>query len=364
MKRITLFMLTAVFVFSIVGSVFAAATASRTRDFVTTDGTNTLDDNLNDALDSLAADVQSQLDGKWNNQEDLATGFGNATHYSSQAATLFGYQGYDLFAVMAGFMLGAQLPSFSPSELTEVPKKIEENGDVYAGMAAGLAIQVGINCSFLIEDLYISAKFGYLPMKLSEVDATIVTFGAMANYQLIKEQGILFDLLKWRGISVGAGLMYSSNSTTLTVDGLGSLSVPISGTGDTGGGNMTLSPSISLELSSSTFAVPIEVSTSVRLLWILNIHLGAGIDLVFGSTDITLSQASDVSLDSSYGTNSITQDGQLTVKAGTEGTAPEWARARLMTGVGLGFGPVVIDVPVTWYLSSGINVGISAGIIW
>ena len=67
-------------------------------------------------------------------QDSLAKGMANASAYASQAATLQGYQGYDIFAVMGGGMLGVQLPTFSMSEIMKVPDKMSEDMDVYAGV--------------------------------------------------------------------------------------------------------------------------------------------------------------------------------------------------------------------------------------
>jgi hypothetical protein len=49
---------------------------------------------------------------------------------------------------------------------------------------------------------------------------------------------------------------------------------------------------------------------------------------------------------------------------GSSDNGPSFARLRAMTGVGLGLGPVKIDIPLIYYFNSGMAFGVTAAIVW
>jgi hypothetical protein len=104
-------------------------------------------------------------------------------------------------------------------------------------------------------------------------------------------------------------------------------------------------------------------------LYFLNIPLGVGVDLAFGKSDIRLGLDSDISLQGSFNHESgatVYQDkpGSFSVTAGGD-MSPKFFQPKLMTGLGFTLGPVVIDIPVTWYfLDHGASVGVTLGVVW
>jgi len=321
-------------------------------------------------MSNLEAQINDAL-GDWDDQQDLALGLGNSNAYAAQAANLWGYQGYSIFAIMVGPMIGVQAPSFNVDELQNVADKIETEGDVYAGMGIGSAVNVGvriptfvkklIGLGFLDNNLYVNVKYFGYSMEVDDFDADTKTFGFGINYQLFKPRKLPLGVLKWRGLSVGTGLLYNSNEVNLTLEGLADIRENISGTVD-----MVLDPSITLGIDTTSYTIPFEVSTSLRLLWVLNLTLGAGVDFNFGNTDITIKQFSDIYVEDG-GVEIVAGDysrGSAAIDASTTDVSPSLTRARLMAGVGLSLGPVVVDMPVAWYLNSGASVGIQAGIVW
>ncbi|NLV67608.1 MAG: hypothetical protein GXY14_08015, partial [Spirochaetes bacterium] len=56
-------------------------------------------------------------------------------------------------------------------------------------------------------------------------------------------------------------------------------------------------------------------------------------------------------------------EGDIDIDAGTSNEADKY-RFKGMVNVGVGFGPVFVDVPITFYLDNGYAVGLSAGIVW
>ncbi len=171
--------------------------------------------------------------GKYGYTPKLAEGFSNANAYAASAGTIQGYQNYSLFSISTGVMVGIQAPSLHPSDykFSEIRRKIENEGDVYTGASAGVCLlNLGIKADFLVPDLYFNIKFGTLhvkPMAELDVKSTMVGFGV--NYALVKAHNVFGDetwvrreliggLAKWRGLSVGAGFIYSNNRVAFKMD--------------------------------------------------------------------------------------------------------------------------------------------------
>ncbi len=312
-------------------------------------------------MDSFISTAQTQILDKIKSQGQLAKGMANAAAYSSQAGTLQGYQGYDIAAVMVGGMLGVQLPTLSIGDLTAVPGKIEQEMDVYAGVAMGAAVNVGINAGYfglhpLNRDLYFNIKFMKFDQDLSEVSASMTTFGLGAAWQVLGVRGFGGGMVKWRGVSVGTGFTMNKNETNITLaEGLPAVDTQY----------LRLEPELNIGLSSSAYSIPFEASTSVQLLWVLNVNAGVGMDFNFGHGDVIInSPARIMAKGQALGTGVDEEIGTLTVDASTLDQSPSAVRMRLMTGIGFNFGPVKIDIPLTWYMSSGLSLGITGGVVW
>lgn len=316
-----------------------------------------LNTQLNAAFLILKTNVSNRLD-IYSDMPDLAKGFNNANAYAAQAGTLQGYQNYSLFAVSTGIMLGAQLPG-GLNTMKDIGSKIEDEGDLYAGLSAGLSIiNVGINAKFLLPGLYLNAKFGVLPtIKSGDFKFKSSLVGIGANYAIIEPKSVGIGLVKWRGLYAGAGIIYLSNTVDDKVS-LGDETVALGGAYSSY--SINSDPSFILGLHIKTVSIPLDITTAVQLLWVLNLTLGAGLDFNFGKTDIIIAQESKVNL---VGYPTL-QDGKLIIDGSTRGKSPSIVRARITSGLGFNLGPVKLDIPVTYYLTSGFAVGITAGFVW
>ena len=328
--------------------------------------TVSLNDPLNVIPDPAQATVESDIAtavagqlGQYDNMPDLARGFGNANTYASHAATLRGYQGYEIFAIAVGSMLSVQAPSDAPMFFTSLQDELD-TGDVYAGVGGNPAVvQAGLNLGFIIDGLHIAFKFGKFDYGIDKsaykVDYESNLFGVLLNYQLINEKAILSRILLWRGLSLESGFIYSNNIVSFykDIDAL----APFTSAGYT----VEVDPSIDLVLDTKTVVVPIEIYSSIRLLYILNIGVGGGVDYVpYGRTSFTLKSAGAMKV-----TAPVAVDGTATIDAGTSDIVPDKYRPKLMINFGLSAGPVFIDVPATYYFTdNGYAVGLSAGMAW
>ncbi len=300
----------------------------------------------------------------------LGGAFANAGVFSNHAATQRGYQGYDLFAITVGTMFATQLPTMDFGKLSDIGDDIKNEGDVEAGLGWQLwAAQAGINSKFLLDGLYLGLKFGYMKYDLAVGDHTTkidyLSLGVVANYQIFRERSLL-GLLVWRGLSVGSGLLYQKNSTAFVykVDRITEDVNYDLGGGVTGISTIVLDPNVKFGLDSNLVTIPVELTTAVRLLYVLNISVGFGFDINFGSSDLIVAFGS--SIDTQNLPAGVQQDtaGTIITDAGSPGAKPKAFAAKAMAGIGIGIGPVVVDIPVTYYFNNGISVGLSVGFVW
>ena len=115
-------------------------------------------------------------------------------------------------------------------------------------------------------------------------------------------------------------------------------------------------------VESHTFTIPVDVMTSVQLLWVLNFTLGTGIDFTFGKTDINLNADGDIAIDGYAGAYT---PGSFYINGGTKGQHPSFAHYRINSGIGFNIAVVKIDVPIVWYpFDKAAAVGVTAGVVW
>lgn len=316
---------------------------------------------LNDLKTAIENELeQHQLD-QYSHMPKLTQGFANANTYASGASTMRGYQGYDLFGVSIGTMFSVQAPSSDLTFYKDLQDDLDE-GDIYAGMGANLLSgQMGINLSFLVNDLYMAFRFSKFNTTLGSkeddfkigLDSSL--FGILLNYQLIRQQSILGRSMLWRGISIESGFIYSKNKTSFYQE-MEEIQVP------GGGYTADVDPSFDFIINNKSYIIPVELYTSIRLLYVLNLGVGAGFDFVAGGN-------SKLSLESAGGAIVTTagiyegEKGKITIDSGTKADADKF-RGKVMANIGLSVGPVFIDMPVTVYIDNGYSVGLSAGVVW
>ncbi len=336
----------------------------------------TLNEQLNDTFEEAVIEANDEL-ARYKQQTKLAKGFANASVYATRSATHQGYQDYSIFAVTTGAMFGVQGPSFSPSYYTdEMADQIEDDGDLYAGIGIGTSLlNVGINAAFITPGLYLNFKFGLFTLdsfaNVDEVSATNAMFGLGGNYTWIETTSLLFGLFKWRGFSISSGIYYNRTELDVRVE-LDEVEQEIDDTPVPGPDNYTiegsvlLDPSFKLGLRVNTVTIPVEINTSVRLLWALNLNLGLGVDFAFGSSDIILKAAGDATTNIADGqeVSATVTPGNVTIDGSTKGGSPSFMNPRITTGFGINILSVKIDIPIAVYLDSGASVGLTVGVVW
>jgi hypothetical protein len=319
-----------------------------------------------DALD----EIRDQIGGIDTKPEKLIKSFADASVFASQGATQRGYGEPKLFAFTLGPMVGVKVGT----DLGEIAGLIDtfaddlqKEGDLGLGLnVQAISGQFTLNTSrFLLDGLDLGVRFGV--MKLDDISGfgfETLSFGVVGSYQILKEKTLVPVLLKWRGVSLGTGIIYQHTKLKYSME-----LDPISGAGfdfidGSYSGTIAIYPKLGFDMTTDTVTIPLEATTAVQLLSFLNIHLGVGADLAFGKNDLGLGLSGDVSLEST-GLPFVATTGSLGVSGGGD-MAPSFFNFKLMTGLGFKFGPVVLDIPVTLYLGdgTGANVGVTIGVIW
>jgi len=337
-------------------------------------GADTVNNELKDSFNNVINNLNNQLSDLFPYSPDkMLEAMGNASAYASHGATTRGYSGYKLFSATIGLMAGLQLPSGITSvmdDMENIGDTIEKDHDINLGVSpnifnANIGLNMGVfkflpeNFGILKRDnFYVGLRVGYfnLPDLTEEFSFNSFTFGLTLNYQLLPSIS-LAGLVKWRGINLGTGFIYSGNTIKLSMP-LDEVDEPIGSSGAT----IHMEPKAVLNMDVSTFIIPLEAITSIKLL-IFNIPFGLGADLAFGSTSLGFGIDSDIRLKNlSYGL-SERDKGSLTVDASAK-NSPSFFNFKIMTGIGISAGPVVFDVPITYYPGSGYNLGVTVGAVF
>ena len=325
-------------------------------------------DEINRQLESIFAQYGNEIGstlGPINiNPKALTGGFATSSIFASTGATQRGYGGYDKFAVTLGAMGGLKLPS-NPFSAVRAISNILDDVENLNNMSLGfnpqvLNAQIGFNTSnFLKDELYLGLKLGYFRLGSGPITFSTPSIGVMANYHLLPQTRIPTEIIVWRGINLGTGLIYQNTKMEIGIP-LPSRRERIDILGYTLT-TMRIDSKLTLGFVENTFTVPLEAVTSLRLFGFLNLALGMGADLGFGSADFRLTGTATAFFENLPDSLNPLQNAGLSASMPGK-NSPDLFNLKLMTGLGFSIGPVIIDFPFTFYfLNNGYNLGITLG---
>jgi hypothetical protein len=325
-----------------------------------------LQDALDDAFDTALGTITDYVGHINAAPEKLIGGFATSSVYASQGAAQRGYGQPKLLTFtmgpMVGLQIGASLGDLAGS-FENIRDDLKENGDITFGLnVQGISGQFNLNTPFLLDGLDLGLRFGFFNLPDTLVKGYTFGFktfsvGVVGNYQLLKEKTIVPVLVKWRGLSLGTGLIFQNTAINFGVDVPGDFDV------DFTGGTLKLDPKLAFNMKTNTFTIPLEAATAVQLFSFLNITLGAGADLAFGGNELSLGINSDIDVvDGSGDALPQSAPGSFEVSGGGK-AAPAFFNFKIMTGIGFKIGPVILDVPVTLYpgKETGASIGVTLG---
>ena len=314
---------------------------------------------------NIERDIRVQLSGINSNPQKLIGAFANSSVFASDGATQRAYSGFDRFAMTAGSMIGFQLPG-SPfsiiNELNYLRDTLVTEGDLGIGLNPQVFnAQFGMNTSFLLKNFYLGAKFGLMMLPVNNVTINTLSFGVMGSYQLFSHRSLGLRTILWRGLNLGVGFIYQNSNLSLALN-LDTVSENIIADGN----NVTLDvqPKLDLIFNIDTLTIPLEVMTSIRLFYFLNLALGVGADIGFGNANLNAGGSVDMHFRGLPDNISYTP-ANLSVSGLGGDAGPNVINPKVMSGIGFTLGPVLIDIPFTYYpLDHGFNLGITFGVFW
>ncbi len=197
--------------------------------------------------------------------------------------------------------------------------------------------------------------FGYSNDSL--VDSLTIktsTFGMHAQYKIIENKNIGgLGLLNWGGLAFTTGFNVSSNSMTYKVG----QSITATSNGITA--KWTPDANSTLALEASSFSIPLEISTSIRTLYILSLFGGVGIDLNFGKSSIVANMNGPI-------TNNVNGNVGSAQLAISENQGPSFGAVRFFAGPQLNLVPLkntnLLSIYAQGNYSTGGNYGAHAGV--
>ncbi len=340
-------------------------------------------------IGSLTSDIENNDDlQRFSSLPQLALAAANAGSAASHLGTQRAFSDFRAFALIVGTGGAIATPGIDLSAIEGAVADLENEGDIYFGAAIQpITASLGVNLSRWIPRTRVNAKLGYANIAegdlTDEISFSALSVGIGADYQLLKSRSLPLGFVRWRGLTLGSGFMYQRNETNLTVEvteqafrqeltyGDAGIDDPAILAGLTASENAILatlevSPRLTAAIESKTYTIPLEVTTGLRVLWLLDVNLGAGVDLVFGESEMVF--GADASVD-------VTPDPQAddyvsatpgSVGFGVTNTeSPQFFRPRVTGGVGLNLGPIKLDVPLMLYFDQdgntvmgGVNVGL------
>jgi len=349
------------------------------------DETREINNEVEDYFINFRRSLRNDLDFLPDSINKLAGAFANTSVFSSDGASQRGYEGYKAFSFTVGAMGALQFPKNFPI-LDEIKNAgnsdegemgfdfIKDNMDIGLGFdIQALNAQLGINTSkFLLKGLYLGFKLSMYDtnrikiLPLPGFSFKTMSVGINVSYQLISQKRSLLGLLVWRGLNLGTGFIWQNTSLGLTLappieENLKYVAIPISGVGEV---SMPLNPVIYMNFDTTTYIVPVEAMTSMRLLGFLNVAFGAGFDIAFGRSVIKTSGSFNVDESDIRGLpQGVRMDEPPKLELRLPGkSSPSLLNLKAMGAVGFNIGPFIIDIPVTYYLrANGYSAGLTLG---
>ncbi|MDR2210981.1 MAG: hypothetical protein LBO65_05865 [Spirochaetaceae bacterium] len=319
---------------------------------------------LDTSFDNILKDIQAEIVDINPNPWKLIRGFADASVFASTGASQRAYEGYKYFAFTVGPTVGLRFPGSgldSAGDIANIGGALKDDEDIEAGFnIQTITGQLSINTSaFLLENLYLGLRFGYFNFTGID-DLTVKTFqlGMVGNYQLVRGIDLIPDRVSWRGVGLGSGFIFQQTDIRYAYV-LDTYEENFSVGAD--GGTLQVAPEVVFDMRANTFTVPMEINTAFQF-FVFNINFGAGVDLAFGRNhmDLTMDGTIDVRGNNLY----AAVPGSFTMDAGGS-AVPTVVNPKLMMYLGFKFGPVVFDIPITYFFLTGhgLSAGITLGVV-
>ena len=225
---------------------------------------------------TLEARLQAKLDDLYDaaNVAGFLRAFANATSFASRGT------GVDYAPVFDGAELGIT------ANLAVAVEGLEEGQDPAAGLAPNLSLVGGLNLGrWGHPEVTLYGNGFYRGASFDQLEGSITNAGFHAQYHLWPASDTSPLVFQWSGLHLTAGVEWSrwrfAAGDSITRD--------FTLTGDNGvDTDVTAAGGGRFDLAASSTVVPLEVTTSVRILYLASLYVGGGVDLQLGSADAAI----------------------------------------------------------------------------
>jgi hypothetical protein len=244
--------------------------------------------------------------------------------------------GADYASIPDGFLFGAavNLATDTTGGLQGFVDTVTGQADADVPVSAGAQITLMLGYNFAPLDLpgltiYVHG-LGY-PLSISQLDGTFFNIGSHIQYRVLGPVGSE-AIAQWGGLAITTGYEYSSMSL--------SLSDTFETTSSIGSGVLLRTVSSGqLDIDQRASTIPIELTTSVRLLYLFTVYGGVGVDFQFGSASAVFDLESRV--ETAESGQSFARAGAARITVDDLGD-PNRVLFRALAGLQLNLGPVRI----------------------
>ncbi len=303
----------------LVGFSFATMGVVQAGPFVITNRTfgsafpTALKTELNTIFDSVETQVNTLLPNTGSDTNNYAKGMADSSVMAAKGLGVDYATHPDLVILGAGAGVAGDLGGSSLSDVMD--------GKVKSTSIRGVGIQaaamLGVNLGYFTD-----AELGPIELNKLKIFTNFLTkdlpssggikgdmtdFGIHFQYDFFDEAALPWGFIKWNGLQLTTGFEYSAldvkftktidKSTVKTVDISSVTSVP----GQTATATARFVGTANVGADVSTKSIPIEVSTSARLFYILTPYVGLAGDLNFGTSKTTANVSGPVTISDSLG---------------------------------------------------------------
>lgn len=263
---------------------------------------NLSDPTITAQIDELFNTMETQVNAQLAqfDAESYLKGTANATALASTGGTHDLANRFRYFYVSVGGGIAADLGGKNFKDFTSDPNSINSA----KGLSGNMSITIGapghlVNIPkmnwFEPQRFKLYMSYSQFDKKFEDVNFEYLSYSLMGQYHFFGYHSALLGSLKWHGVDVTTGFKYSKIKVLFSKSFNETVQQQLN---DPGSGNPTMTMNYAstgqLGASANITTVPIEVSTSVGLLYFLDGFVGLGTDLNFGSASSIISAPGSV----------------------------------------------------------------------
>lgn len=248
-------------------------------------------------------------------------------------------------SMLFGISVGAAVATNESDLRGVIDREMDFDTAIPAAAGAQLALMLGYRAS---DALFVYASGMVYPVSVSGLKGSGHNFGVHAQYRLFADKGNKW-LAEWGGLALTSGIEISKTSVSLQRGIEGSL--PVSGL------RVATETLGRIQLTQRAVTIPVELTTSLRLLYVLSLFAGVGADIQLGSSSIQLDVASDLS---------TTRDGERVDLGDAQveyvgENGPDAVALRLLGGLQANLGPLAVFAQLNMY-PRDVAIGVAGGL--